>query len=152
MTKFTMAKVMDKVAHAWLRHRAKARVEAIRRHPLFADEPVWTDKEGYRTPISLLTDTHLVNILRMYLRRAHKEHEMFLKAESAIWSGYYPQGEMAQDAYWSAVQEAEELAELTIYDVVSRYPLFYELAELADQRGLLDDIMLTKERTSEDES
>lgn len=142
-----MLKALDTLARAWIHHRVTSKIDRIvqlrSNGTVPTDEPVWTDRDGNRTPISMLTDRHLTNILRMYMRRAHDELEMYKKTASTIWSGYFPQGEMAQDAYWAAVEEAEEAAELTIFDVVSRYPLFFELAALAEKRGILEEPLPT---------
>lgn len=68
---------------------------------LFLDELVdspciWTTRDGQEIPYDELTDRHLKNIIRMLNRAAWQ-----------MATGPYPNGEMAQDAFDSALNELE---------------------------------------------
>ena len=84
----------------------------------------WTTKDGRKIPIRKLTDTHLVNIIRM-LERNH-EHNI-----EAAWSAAFSfNGEMAQMV---AENAAEDLA---WHGPEASYPIYDHLYTEAIRRNL----------------
>lgn len=83
---------------------------------------VWTTKDGQRIRIKDMTDTHLMNTIKMMER----------KVEEEVADIPYPvfQGEMAQ---FYADQDYEAAIRMTPYD---RFELYGDMIEEANRRGL----------------
>lgn len=96
-----------------------------------ADKPgVWTTREGVEMWIRDMTDSHLTNSIRMLERNTKRA------TEDAIANGYAMlgslQGEMAQ---YCVEQELASIEEFGL-DTHEAFPVYDELREEAERRGL----------------
>lgn len=96
----------------------------------------WTTIDGKRIPIPELSDSHLLNIIRMLRRQAPHVKEVALEEGYNFLSTL--RGEMAT---YYAEQDIQSVEDSTDEEFLSEYhPLWDDLVAEANRRGLNDQL------------
>jgi hypothetical protein len=101
------------------------------RKNLMKREPVWVDKRWRVHKIESISDSYLINIIKLYI----KALKMSRKTSALAYP--QPQGEMAQDAYWQAAEQEEIYPHIEqVWDSIQRSNTWAVLMSEAFNRKL----------------
>jgi hypothetical protein len=104
------------------------------------NEPQWTTKTGQKLYCHEMTDSHLANVTRQFIRKAHAQVQRMVSASHVL------HGEVAERTIPCNIFDDANFP--TTYDILTRQPIWPFMRAECEKRGI-DWVVLYEEIAGE---